>query len=121
DDQHIRFFGDALARRAAMLADEPKGFGPFHRREPTREGDRAFDDAPVGFGLRLQRPVFLLPAAAVRLRVPPAAGLFLGSQPMLAGSASIRLTTRAGVGSSFGCWMTRPACLARSISTSAVS
>ena len=68
-----------------------------------------------------QRPAFLLAAAGARTLVLAAAGFFLVSAPMLARNASIRLITRCGVASSFGASTMRPACLARNISTSAVS
>src|SRR5262249_60345625 len=94
---------------------------PLDRRDPTRVRYGPPVQPPARLDLLVQRPDFLFPPAAARLRVLAAAGFFLVSAPMLARSASMRLTTRAGVASSFGCWITRPACLARSNSTSAVS
>ena len=62
-----------------------------------------------------------LAAAGARTLVLAAAGFFLVSAPMLARSASIRLITRCGCASSSLVSTIRPACLARSSSTSAVS
>ncbi len=86
DHEHVGLAGDALARLAAVLSHQRKRIRPFHRREPPREGDGAFEHGAVGFGLLRQRPAFLLPAAPAPARtlVLAAAGFFLVSEPMLA-------------------------------------
>src|SRR5262249_24325380 len=111
--EHVGLSRDALARISASLTHQRKRVRPFHRCEPPREGNRAFEDGPIGFGVACQRPVFLLAAAApARTLVLAAAGFFAVSAPMLARSASIRLITRCGGASSFSVSTIRPACLA---------
>src|SRR5262249_23082244 len=118
DDEHARLFGDAAPRRSPALLDLREGLGPFHGREPPGKGDDALECRASWFQLA-QRPAAFF--AVARTRALGAAGFFLVSAPMLARNASMRLMTRCGWASSLRGWMTAPACLARSNSTSADS
>src|ERR1019366_7158726 len=124
DDEHIGVLHHALARFAAVRAHERESVGPPHRRKPAGEGDSTFECHAVWFGVLRQRPVFLLARAPAPARafVLAAAGFFSVSAPMLARSASRRLTPRGGAGpASRTGSIAWPSCFFLNSSTSAVS